>query len=48
MVAVNLPERPLPESERLGMRIVDPEDPDAVADPELENLFQLQPERRPL
>src|SRR5205814_674353 len=36
---------PLPESERLGMRVVDAEDLHAVPDPELEDALQLLAER---
>ena len=41
-------ERPLPEPERLGVRVVDPEDRDAVADPERDDVLQLAPERLPV
>ena len=46
--APDLAERPLPEAERLGVRIVDAEDRHAVRDPELDHRLQLVPERRPV
>ena len=36
-----------PEPERLGVRVVDAEDRHAVADPELEDVLQLRPQRLP-
>ena len=45
--APDVGERPLPERERLGVRVVHAEDPDAVIDPELDDVPQLVPERGP-
>ena len=46
--ALELAERPLPEREGLGVRVVDAEDLDAVADPELEDRAQLVPQALPV
>ena len=40
-------DQPLPESERLGVRVVDPEDAHAVADPEEDDALQLLPQLGP-
>jgi hypothetical protein len=37
MPPAHLIQQPLPEDQRLGVRIVDPEDRDALADPELDD-----------
>ena len=44
MVALDLGDQPLPEPERLRVRVVHPEDPHAVADPELDHALQLLPQ----
>src|SRR5204863_5641438 len=41
-------ERPLPEPERLGMRVVDAENHDPVRGPELDHALELLPQRRPV
>src|SRR5690348_432109 len=43
-----LAERPLPERQRLSVRVVDAEDLHASRDPELEDAPELVPERRPV
>ena len=43
-----LADAPLPERERLRVRVVDAEDADALLDPELEHGLQLVPERAPV
>ena len=43
----DLGERPRPEAQRLGVWVVDAEDRHAVADPELDDLLQLGPQRLP-
>ncbi len=45
---LELAEGPFPERECLGVRVVDPEDLDAVADPELEDRAQLVPQALPV
>ena len=44
MLGFQLRDAPLPEGKGLGVRVVDPEDRHAVADPELEDALQLGPE----
>ena len=48
MLALNLADEPLPEGERLGVRVVDAEDRDAVADPEQQDVATRVPERLPV
>ncbi len=48
MRTLELAEGPLPERERLGVRVVDAEDLDAVPDPELEDRAQLVPQGLPV
>src|SRR5215472_4478343 len=45
--ATDLADQPLPEGERLGMRIVHPKDAYALVDPELDHSLELLPERPP-
>ena len=47
-VPLDLGDQPLPEGERLGVRVVDPEDAHALVDPELHDALQLFPELAPL
>src|SRR5438105_13166036 len=48
MLGLELAEAPFPEGERLGVRVVDAEDGDAVPDPELEDALQLLPQPAPV
>ena len=43
--ALDLGDQPLPERERLGVRVVDAEDAHALLDPEQEDALQLLPQR---
>ena len=45
MLAVDLGDQPMPERDRLGVRIVDAEDLDALADPEEHDIAQREPQR---
>ncbi len=47
MLAPELAERPFPERERLGVRVVHPEDAHALPHPVHEHAVQLAPERAP-
>src|SRR6185436_1821988 len=47
MIALQASNYPLPEGKRLRVRIVDPEDADALADPEAEHVMQLVPQDAP-
>ena len=47
VVALDLGDQPRPERDRLGVRIVDAEDPDAALDPDGEDSPPLVPERHP-
>ena len=46
--ALHLADRPLPERERLGVRVVDAENAHALVDPEVEDALQLVPQRAPV
>ena len=51
VLAPDLGERPLPEAERLGVRVVDAEDRDAARDPELDTRASARaraPASRPI
>ena len=48
VLAADDADRPLPEGERLGVRVVDAERRDAAADPEPDHLGQLLPQTRPV
>ena len=48
MGAADLADQPLPERQRLGVRVVDPEDSHAVVDPEDDHLQERVPERPPV
>src|SRR5687768_6602418 len=48
MLALDLADRTLPETKRLGVRIVDPEEQHALIDPELDHVAQLAPQRLPV
>ena len=45
MHRMDLADQPLPERQRLGVRVVDPEDPHAPLDPDLEDALPLVPQR---
>ena len=47
-VGMDLGDTPLPEGQRLGVRVVDAEDADAAVDPELEDLVERVPEVAPV
>ena len=47
MLPADAGHHPLPEAERLGVRVVDAKDPDTVPDPEEHHPGELVPERRP-
>src|SRR3712207_9572604 len=48
VLLLHLLDRPLPERERLGVRIVNPEDPDALLDPEQQDVPPLPPQVLPV
>src|SRR5207244_7221030 len=45
MADLNFPDQPFPESEGFGVRVVDPEDLDALFDPEQHYIAQRVPQR---
>ena len=45
---LHLGDQPLPEGDRLGVRVVHPEDPDTAGDPEVEDLLARVPQRDPV
>ena len=47
IVRLHVGDQPLPEPERLGVRVIDPEDANTVAHPEEHDVAQFEPERRP-
>ena len=47
VLGLDLGDQPLPERERLGVRVVDPEDPHALLDPEADDVRERLPELAP-
>src|SRR5512143_301940 len=48
MLLANVPDQPLPEPERLRVRVIDAEDANTAADPRLDDAAYLVPEGAPI
>src|SRR5580704_12689863 len=48
MLFLDRSDAPLPEGERLGMRVIDAKQPHTLCNPEVENPFQRRPQLPPL